>query len=137
MIKDGQDGGPVIGAKRDHLGVYPGEITKNVDGTVDTSNGGMSVNSVVKRLPLSKLPARLQDFAGVNEKYTGAFNPKTELYALEGVEYASVPISAELNLVPQKRSHGVIEPSRRMLLTDYEDALAATRERWVASDPTE
>jgi hypothetical protein len=40
-------------------------------------------------------------------------------------------LGADLQFRQDSRTHGLLEPARPMALDEYEQALAATREKWV------
>jgi len=51
----------------------------------------------------------------------------------------SGPFTAEqvakgLLLRPDSGTHGAVEPDRHVALSEYEDALAATRDQWVIDE---
>jgi hypothetical protein len=116
---------PRIGATARDLGVrVPGDIPVR-DGRVSPGTGGMSVAPAWRALPPFRIPRRLihlaPDAAGKDEDACWRMG--------EG-PFEEASVAESLTLRPDRPTHGVVEPSEAMPLERYQDALAATRDRW-------
>ena len=126
MVED-RDGKPKSMRSPNHLGVRvkgdgPFEVhdIEVIDGHVEPTHQGMSVQIDDPRgAPLHRLPREL---GGASSGV---------LYEMHEDE-----LPVELRLEPDRETHGVLRPSRRCTLDEYENALNATRSRWRKSDVT-
>jgi len=48
--------------------------------------------------------------------------------------FIAEPVAPGLRHRPDSATHGLVEPDRSMPLTEYEQALAATRDQWVIDE---
>ena len=126
------DGKPALGATATTLGVRSSiDIAPDASGDVHPNNGGMSVSPSLRALPMFRVPRRLQALvpgaAGSNSHAVWRMG--------EGPFVAGV-IAERLQFRPdpQNSSHGFIEPSDRMSLTEYELALHATQDDWLIDE---
>lgn len=133
MLADGDK--PLVGSENNNLGVrvrpHPrADIPVNPDGSVSPSTGGLSVNPSLEALTKRPhlVPRRLKN------RFPGARGVEQLIIWRmgEGVFQAGA-VADSLMLRPDKKAapeHGVVEPERRMLLEEFQNALAATREQW-------
>ena len=134
MLAD--DSVPVVGPSRKMLGVTAGhepnvDITPTVDGLVIPESGGMSVAPAWTDLPAHRIPRRLRD-----KCESAAGNNNRECWRLGSGAFNNSMVSSKLNLRVDSRIHGVVEPSREMSLSDFQDALAQTRQQWTIDPET-
>jgi hypothetical protein len=115
MRRDG-DGFPVLThLTSSGLGVRPEiDIQVDDDGFVEPESGGMSVTpDTPDGLPPARRP---REFGGIG---------KHPAWFLDADELPDSLVYRE-----ERETHGFIEPSVRMELTDYQEAIAETRELW-------
>jgi hypothetical protein len=116
------DGLPSVGRTARRLGVRHSDVGVGRDGWIDPGTGGMSVAPGSPwNVPNHRRPRSLgRGSTGHNED---------RVFAI-----AEAPILAErLAVRPDDRRpdlHALVEPAARMLMDDYEGALAATRHAW-------
>ena len=104
-------------------------FTSAADGTVKPSNRGMSVAPSLAALPQALVPERLR---GIRPGARGS--DRLKVFRLETVALQSAGISDFLELVPTSSKHGVVQPSRPMLVIEYQGHLAATRPFWTVDE---
>jgi hypothetical protein len=128
MKEDG--GGPLVARNSSALGVRIGvDISPDDSGEVVPSHVGMSVAPSMRDLPPFLIPARLKHLA------RGARgNNTSRVWRLGEGAFLPALVTLDLGLWPDSASHGVVEPARKMKLTEYEAALAATRGEWVVEE---
>jgi hypothetical protein len=113
------DGRPEVGRSARKLGVRPGigparDIPTDGD-YVDPLTGGMSVSREIQHLPVHRRP-RAHGGTAVDPLWGIGEEALTEgLVCRDDVEI---------------EGHVFIEPAWRMLLSEYEGALALTRDKW-------
>jgi hypothetical protein len=115
MRRDG-DGLPLLThLTSSGLGVRPDiDIPVDDEGFVEPESGGMSVTpDTPDGLPHHRRPHK---FGGIG---------KHPIWFLETDQLPETLVYRE-----ERSTHGFIEPSVRMDLTDYQDAIAETRELW-------
>jgi hypothetical protein len=128
---------PKVGRGAALLGVRvgPGEnddINPDEAGFVRPGQGGMSVSPSVDALPAHRLPRRLS--RAYPTRFPDADGPNNLYCWSMGVgAFAEGQVAAQLRLrldPDDPETHGFVEPDGKMVLADYEAALAATRDRW-------
>lgn len=109
------------------------DVTPDSNGDVEPSGQGMSVAPRVVDLPDFLLPKRLRHL------YPSARGKNNEhkVFRLGDGLFARAAISAELQLTPDRPSHGVVEPRRRMPIATFQQALASTRSLWLVDEGAE
>jgi hypothetical protein len=124
---------PLVGPTAQTLGVRVppdpnADIEVGPDGKVNPEGGGMSVAPAWRLLPLHRIPKRLRP------EVPGAVGSNSlHCWCMGAGPFTAGPVAAELLLRPdagEQPRHGVVAPAREMPLSDYQDALAATREEW-------
>ena len=128
---------PEVGRGAKLLGVRCGmgesdDLPVNGD-EVEPGTGGMSVAPSLDALPSHRLPRRLKT------KYPDRFSDaagsdRLHCWSMGEGEFLAGPVASDLvlRLDPERpNQHGFVEPDKKMLLTDYEKAIAATRELWI------
>ncbi|WP_456238716.1 Tse2 family ADP-ribosyltransferase toxin [Paraburkholderia antibiotica] len=115
-MKTGSDGLPVAEPTARGLGARPDvDIPVGSDGMVHPGTGGISVApGSAANLPPHRRPASM---GGTGKDCACMLNT------------TSLPDS--LKYVQDSASHGTIQPSTSMSLSDYQAALASTRDKWV------
>ena len=126
MVHEGSK--PMIGSFDNMLGVRTSgpraDVFLNSDNKVGPGHG-MSVSSDWTKLPPLLIPFRYREQA---PRARGSDN--LTIFRLDDHDLENGPNDDHLTLAWDKRAHGLIEPSREMLIDDYQNALAATRDRW-------
>lgn len=123
---------PELGRGGNMLGVRVG-AGENMDipeenGDVLPGTGGLSVSPSLESLPPHRIPRRLHNLV---PEATGS----NQLYCWSMGEGAFVlaALTDLLRLRPDPvapKRHGFVEPARKMLVAEYEAAIAATRDQW-------
>ena len=112
MIETGN--GPQIGDSARTLGIRVDvDIPIDGNGMVYPGTGGMSVSPRASDLPAHRRPI---EFGG-----TG----KDPVWRID-----TNKLGSELKYVPDAPGHGTIQPTRSMLLEEYQEALANTQKDW-------
>ena len=135
MLADG--GRPRVGPSALTLGVRvpPDEhadLAVGAEGMVEPRTGGMSVAPAWRRLPVHRIPRRLRGkfprAAGKNDVFLWRMGdgPFTEGPFADRLLFRTDP--------EQPNAHGFVEPGATMPVGEYQEALAATRERWVIDE---
>lgn len=91
----------------------------------------MSVAPAWRDLPAHRIPRRLRRLC---PKARGS--DKLDCWRMSSGPFADGPITDRLNLAVDHAIHGVVEPSKAMPLSDYEDALGATADQWTIDPET-
>jgi len=133
-----EDGRPLIGRHATALGVRvtggKPDIAADAEGFVAPSTGGMSVAPSVNKLPSFRLPRR---YSRLNRDASGKSDHV--VWRMGEGPFILAPVAPGLQLQPDPDAgnirHGVIEPSERMRLEEYEQSLAATRDEWSIEEP--
>jgi hypothetical protein len=133
MMRDGDT--PKVGPTARTLGVRvpPNpyfDILVNADGTVEPGSGGMSVSPDVQSLPKERVSPR---YKSTKPNAHGHYDD--DCWRMGDGPFADANISDRLVLRVDSSDHGVIEPAYRMSLDEYQQALAATQDDWVAVEP--
>lgn len=116
-MREGDDGGPLVGADARSLGARARDIQQHRDGSVYPEQGGMSVSP----LPPENLPRHRRP-----ERFGGS--GKDAVWALETDE---LPSQLMYRPDPSKpETHGFIEPAYRMTFERYQLELEATSYMW-------
>ncbi len=85
----------------------------------------MSVSPTLGSLPTVRVPARL------NHLVPGARGKDGDrIFRIGAGPFKPGPITGTVELFVDHATHGVIQPSSKMPLTEFEIALASTRESW-------
>jgi hypothetical protein len=128
---EGDNQKPRLGASATTLGVRP-EVDIPVDaGTVHPGTGGMSVSPSLQELPPHRIPERLRSFV------PNARGKNTLIvWRMGDGAFAAGPVAERLQLRPDPAgtSHGFVEPEVRMSLSEYQEALHATRDLWEVDE---
>lgn len=132
MLEDG--GKPKVGPEGKMLGVRVApdprpDIAADANGNVHPHSGGMSVAPHWRKLPWHLIPKRLDP--------RGRGNDDLICWRFGQGTFADGKISDDLafRIDPkQPHRHGTVEPVRIMALTEYQTALAATRDDWVRDE---
>jgi hypothetical protein len=135
MLVDSDKPRVMPGAKG--LGVRIGDA-KNDDLAADTNSnvhpgtGGMSVAPTPDDLPTHRLPKRLK--AKYPNRFQDASGPDTfACWWMGQGPFLLAPVADRLQLRPdpqRPQQHGFVEPAEVMSRTEYEGALAETRDQW-------
>jgi hypothetical protein len=136
MLADA-DGKPKVGASAKTLGVRVSPDSKpdlpvDGEGCVLPATGGMSVAPSWRQLPPWRIPKRLQAVAG-----EAIGSDALICWRIGEGAFVRGPVADKLVLCPDEGEapvHGVVEPSTRMALDQYQGALFATREQWVRDE---
>ena len=128
MTPDGEK--PLIAPSARGLGVRPGhDIEVSSEGYVEPLNGGMSVAPSWRELKRHRIPRRLRHLA---PGATGS--TKYRCWRMGDGPFLPGSIGERLYLRPDRPAHGTIEPSSKMLLDEFQAALAATCDEWVIDE---
>jgi hypothetical protein len=121
---------PLVAATARGLGVRRGvDIPVDASGNVAPGSGGMSVAPHWKLLPPWRIPRRL---ANIVPKARG--RNEDVCWRLGENGFVAELIGEHLRFVPDRPTHGLVEPVYEMLLSNYEAALADTRVDWVIDE---
>ena len=103
---------------------------------VEPEKAGLSVGGCVRTTYISILPRRLQTL--YPEWARGAKGRNSDkVWAMGQGSYLAAPVSADLDLrfrTDDRPGHGLVAPSRKMALEEYQAALAATRDEWEVEE---
>jgi hypothetical protein len=122
---------PEIAATARALGVRASDIPVDLHGNVSPHTGGMSVSPTWRDLPGFRIPRRLRPFcnkaAGPDDNHCWTIGSGT---------FQASALTADLDLRPDplKSTHGFVEPSRRMSMATYGQALADTQGEWSVDE---
>jgi hypothetical protein len=129
MLRDGDK--PRVGpTKKKTLGAQPGngrhdDIAPDENGNVVPGTGGMSVSPNWRNLPFFLIPKRLNS---IIDKARGS--NALCCWKMGDGQFASGSISDTLVLRKDRETRGLVEPSRKMHLDQFQNALAETRPDW-------
>jgi hypothetical protein len=120
------NGRPEIGATARSLGVrVPTDIAPDQTGHVLFGPRGMSVAPDLVSLPLHRIPKRLAYLR------LGAIGPDADIvWSFGQGPFVGGQLAPRLALLPNKPDHGFVAPDTKMMLRDYETALAETQPGW-------
>jgi hypothetical protein len=108
------------------------DITVGEDGMVEPYTGGMSVAPEWRLLPVHRIPRRLR------AKFPQAAGKNAViLWRMGDGLFSPGPFADRLQFRPdpvKPGSHGLIEPATRMPDTEYQRALAETRDQWILDE---
>ncbi|UQA54985.1 hypothetical protein [Polyangium aurulentum] len=128
---------PLVGSGRGELGVrLPGgmgkpDVTPDEANLVHPGRGGMSVSPSLRQLPYFLIPRRLDETLGLR----GAKAPNDWCVWRMGIgPFIGAAVGPDLFLRPDGDDHGLLEPSRVMLASDYQTFLGGTRDAWVIDE---
>ncbi|HEX5445096.1 MAG TPA: hypothetical protein VFW87_14755 [Pirellulales bacterium] len=107
------------------------DIEVNADGTVEPGKGGMSVSPDILALPKHRAPVR---YIAFKPDARGRHDDDI-CWRMSDGPFADGKIGDRLVLRVDSNDHGMVEPAYRMLLTEYQQALAATQDDWIAFEP--
>lgn len=106
------------------------DVQVSTDGTVEPGRGGMSVSPDIQSLPKERVPPRYKRMK------SNAHGRKDDVcWRMGDGPFADAVISDRLVLRVDSSDHGVIEPAYQMPLVEYQQALAATQDAWIAVEP--
>ena len=126
------EGKPRVGIARNQLGARVGvDIHPDGEQVFPTGSDGISVAPTVGALPSFLIPLRLRDRGF--PKATGS--ELLTVWVHGDGPFVSSAINDLLRLQPTASKHGVIEPSRRMPVAEYQGALALTKQDWENGEP--
>lgn len=134
MTRDGDK--PKVGPTARTLGVrvppspHP-DIVPNNDGTVGPLMGGMSVAPEMRFLSAYRVPAR---YRALVPRARGN-NKQDACWRMGAGPFQAALVASGLQLRPDSRAHGVVEPASVMDVNDYQALLAATRDEWQLVEP--
>ena len=132
VMKSAEDGRPVTGRASANLGVRIPKDIIPIEGDVEPNTGGMSVRPSLKTFPVEFIPERLRHLArgarGRNSLHVWKMG--------EGL-FENALVTDDLRLHLDASTHGLVEPSIKMSLEDYEIAIFATRELWTDGEAEE
>lgn len=133
MTRDGDK--PMVGDTARALGVRlppspHADIKVNDDGTVGPGGGGMSVVPDISLLPAHRVPKQY-----VARVATADGKDEDSCWRMGDGPFVLSDLSSRLMLRPDRPGHGLVEPKYAMLLSDFQAALAATRDAWVIVAP--
>lgn len=133
MFADVSGKRPEVGTKFGLLGVRATDVPVSDDGQVSPRTGGMSVQRSLRELRPELIPKRLRESLGL--PYARG-NPKLHVWRLGTGPFMEARISDNLSLRPdyQGSAHGNLEPATRMSASDYQTALADTRDAWEVDE---
>jgi hypothetical protein len=129
-----ENGSPIVGNETNMLGVrvppHPrADVKPDQNGMVQTGMGGMSVSPGWRDLPPFLIPSRLGKLApgarGSNKLTCFRFG--------EG-SFGNAPVTQSLTLVVNRPTHGTVQPSRSMPITEFQKQLADTQAAWVIDE---
>lgn len=128
------DDKPLVENSARGLGVRVGtqptdDLATNHNGNVQPESGGMSVAKSWRDLELHRIPKRLRHLVPM-----AAGSNRDRCWRMGQGEFASGPITNDLQLRRDRLTHGFIEPAREVPLNEYLAALAATRDQWVIDE---
>jgi hypothetical protein len=129
MLRDGDH--PQIGPTGKTLGVRIPEDIAEQSGVVQPGTGGMSVSPTWRDIPRHRVPRRLKHLA---DKAAGSNH--LECWKMGNGPFEMGEIADGLSLRPDKPKHGLVEPWSIMTSIDYQNYLAATRDRWQIEEET-
>jgi hypothetical protein len=127
-------GKPLIANSADGLGIRCGsgphdDIPLTLTDEVVPETGGMSVAPEWRALPDYRIPRRLR------EKHPSAAGKNTTACWRMGVgSFTEEAVSDGLYLRIDSKTHGLVEPSSRMLLPTYLEKLAFTADQWMIDE---
>jgi hypothetical protein len=126
VMQEDKDSLPNVAPSATGLGVRTGvDIDLDPLGYVLVNGKGMSVNPDWRNAPLFRIPERLRHLE------QGARGPnKNSCFRYSAGTFERGDFAAGLTLEPDTPTHGTIAPAASVPLSDYEDALAATRFGW-------
>lgn len=116
VMKVDADGLPMIGTRRNMLGVRP------TDPTNTNPKRKFDVDAVIGSDPV--LPGTKKGLSV--SVATGGFQPTRD----EALWEVEDDLLADFAAIPDRPPHHVLEPRRAMTLDEYQDALAATQYLW-------
>jgi len=126
-----EGGKPKAGSRFGELGVRPGkDIPVHEGGLVQPGEGGMSVGPSLLDLPVMLVPKRLRHIV------RGARGTNSHrCWRMGDGSYEAGRVAQGLRLrIAKDEIHGFVEPSARVSIEEYQRALTATREHWVAEE---
>lgn len=125
-MKRDEDGLPSVEHSASGLGVRPAtDVDVDAQGNVAVNGKGMSVSPSWRVLPISRIPKRLRD------KVPGARGSNNTFCFKAGTgPFEAGSFAPGLALEPDSATHGCITPVQRVVLTQYQGDLAATRADW-------
>jgi hypothetical protein len=133
------DGKPEVGNSSCMLGARErdlGRAEAATDDFVDPAKAGLSVGGCVRTTYLNILPRRLQTLYPQWARGAKGRN-SDQVWAMGQGKYETAPISADLDLrfqTEDRPGHGLVAPNRKMLLEEYQAALAATQDQWKVDE---
>ena len=134
------NGQPAVGTERNMLGVRvpPDErhdISPDAEGYVQPGGGGLSVNPSIMALYEKTVVLIPSHFRHRDKRYKGARGKDPlQIFRLGEGDFARAHVTEHLVLAPDRNmpvTHGVIEPARRVLLSEYQSNLQNTRNEWI------
>lgn len=135
------DGKPETGNSSCMLGARERDLGRGeapTDDFVEPAKAGLSVGGCVRTTYLNILPRRLQ--ALYPQWARGAKGRDSDqVWAMGQGPYEAAPVTVDLDLripPPTKDNpgHGLVAPARKMLLEEYQAALAATQDQWKVDE---
>ena len=130
------DSKPMIGRTARSLGIRPNEdIPVQEDGAVFSETGGMSVAPAWRDLPGHRIPKRLRAEGADDASGSNA----DACWTMGDGDFTDAPFTASLVLRVDRYEdfrpvHGTVQPTIKMMLEEYESALAATQGQWYIDE---
>ena len=121
-----KDGQPKLGSAGSELGVrVPKAVKPDTDGVVLPRGRGMSVAPSIESLSVVFVPKRLRT------RFPSARGRNSlRVWELGEGPFNEARVTDALTFQPTSPSHGVIRPSSKMHIDEFQKALAATRGFW-------
>lgn len=131
------DNKPEIGTASCMLGARESDLGREAaTDAVEPEKAGLSVGGCVRTSYLNILPRRLQSL--YPQWARGAKGKDShQVWAMGQGAYEPAPISEDLELrfkTNDRPGHGLVAPSRKMPLEEYQAALAATQNQWKVDE---
>jgi len=135
MSEDDRDNKPITGDTGSKLGVRDSDLTIDDSGNAVPGTGGTSVIEPMPGLKLflqgmspTMVPRRLHD----NGKILGASgsNAKRVFRVGSGI-WVTGNLTPDLKVVPDTGHHGTIQPDTLTLMSNFRNAIKATRNDWA------
>lgn len=127
MTRDGDK--PMVGDTANKLGVRPDKDLPVSGGFVLPNTGGLSVSPAWRRLPFMLIPRRLRHIVPNARGSNSA-----ACWRMGEGPFAPGRAADGLVLRVEHQNHGLIEPTNKMTLAEYQQALAATADLWVIDE---
>lgn len=124
----------MIGVESNMLGVREpphrlADVSVDSSDTVGPDGKGLSVSPDLSSMPPFLVPERLR-----NVRRGARGNNALRVFRLGDGAFARAPVGVDLELWPDSEKHGVLQPSRRMALRHFQQALGETQSSWAVEE---